>query len=58
MLEFSVQHRLAVYTQPLIQQGRVELAEVSVILQISIDQIGQAGVLAARTGFHSRTQHE
>src|SRR5207244_13038276 len=56
--EFPAQHCQTVAAQPAVKKGRVYLPEVGVKLQIPGVQLGEAGVLADRSGLDRGPRHE
>src|SRR6266852_2836750 len=49
---------LAVAAEPLVEQGRIQAAEVGVVLQVAVVEVLQAGVVADEAALHARTGDE
>src|SRR4051794_25642064 len=58
VLPLRTQHGLAVATQPVVEEGRVDGAEVGVESQVAVVEVRQAGVLADDAPLHRRPGHE
>ena len=58
MWSHSPEHGLAVAAEPVVEQGRIDPAEVGVELQVVVVEVGQAGVLADDAALDRRPGHE